>query len=150
MNPYRLTTMILAAALLSTVGLGCGAGRHVQKGINHYTIQNYAGAMMVWQELEQDEGALNDKGLVRYLVYRGLTHYRLGHRQWAQHFLARGKQAYRGGDPAWLPGHAIQQMEQALAALGGGSTVAPPAARPQPTAPPPTEQGSAPEPVTIQ
>jgi hypothetical protein len=149
MIPSRQIATILAAALLSTVGLGCGAGRHVQKGINHYTTQNYAGAMMIWQELEQDEGGLNDKGLVRYLVYRGLTHYRLGHRQWAQHFLARGRQAYHGGNPSWLPAYTIQELEQALATLGG-ATAAPPAAGGPPPAPPPAEQGPAPDPITIQ
>ena len=125
----------LAAALLCTAALGCGAGRQVQKGVNHYNAQNFPGALVVWQTLEQDEGAMNEKGLVRYLVYRGLTHHSLGHQQWARHFLARGRQAYQAGEPGWLPPAVVQQLEQALAGLGQA---------PQPAAP------AGEEPITIQ
>ena len=53
MIPSRLIAALIASALICSAGLGCGSGRHVQKGINHYNSQNYPGAMLIWQQLEQ-------------------------------------------------------------------------------------------------
>jgi hypothetical protein len=125
-----------AALLLATLGLvgACGSGRHVQRGVRFYRAENYPAAMGVFVDI--DEGALNNKRHVRYLVYRGLTHYRLGERRAALHFLNRGSEAYRLGDPKWLPPYTVQQMQGALDDLR--RDVRPPATdAPPPVAPPP-------------
>lgn len=137
----------LLLACLSLVMSACGLGRHVQKGINSYNAGDMHSAMSIWQGLERDEGGMNEKGLMRYLVYRGLTHHRMGHHQWALQFLSRGKAAYMAGNPNWLPSPIVVQMDQALAQLGGGGTA------PMNSAPTPMPEpvpGGAPEPVDIQ
>lgn len=139
-----------AALLLATVTLvsACGSGRHVQRGVRFYKAENYPAAMGVFVDI--DENGLNNKGHVRYLVYRGLTHYRLGERRAALHFLNRGSEAYRLGDPKWLPAYTVQQMQGALDDLRrdvrAPATDAPPPGAPPPATPPPAGEGEPPPP----
>ena len=145
----------LLLACLSLALSACGLGRHVQKGINAYNAGDLGSAMSIWQSLERDEAGMNQKGLVRYLVYRGLTHHRMGHPQWALRFLSRGKAAYLAGNPNWLPASTAVQMNQALAQLGGGAATMPGAGQggapePVPEAVPEGAPGGVPEPVDIQ
>lgn len=132
----------IAVVLLAS---GCGVGRHVQKGINAYNAMNFHQAMAIWQEIEPLQPEMNDKGRVRYLVFRGLTHYRLGDRQGAMHFLTQGRQAYQMGDPSWLDPYALRQLDAALADLGGNAPPVPPTGVSPAEATPVDE-----EPVTIQ
>jgi hypothetical protein len=116
-------------ALIAVAALwlgGCGQGRHVQRGANEYRSADYSGAMTEWRYLEDREDDLNDKGRVRYLVFRGLTHYRLyqqgrhpGEAGAALHFLARGKLAYDAGKAGWLNAKTVVEMKDALAELAG-------------------------------
>jgi uncharacterized protein YceK len=108
-----LITVVIVAGLLS----GCGAGRTIQKGINCYWTLNYQRALDIFEEAGCCEYEMNPKGLVRYLVFRGLAHYRLGHRKQAYHFLSRGKEAYQRSEPGWLPIRAVQEMDAALVFL---------------------------------
>ncbi len=134
---------VILLACLSISLAACGMGRHVQKGINSYNAGDLNSAMSIWQNLERDEAGMNQKGLMRYLVYRGLTHHRMGHHQWALQFLNRGRAAYMTSNPQWLPSHIVVEMNQALAQLGSGTQPA----NPQPT--PNPAPGSL-EPVDIQ
>lgn len=137
----------LASIVLAVLLSGCGAGRHVQKGINAYKSMNYHQAMTIWHDIEPLQPEMNDKGRVRYLVFRGLTHYRLGDRQGATYFLTQGRQAYQMGDPSWIDPVSLGQMNQALADLSSSSSPAAPAGG-VPAAPPAGTPDE--EPVTIQ
>lgn len=116
----RLAWMVVGTLWLA----GCGHGRHVQRGADEYRAADYGGAMTEWRYLEDREEDLNDKGRVRYLVFRGLTHYRL-YQQGRQpmeagaalHFLARGKLAYDAGKAGWLAAKTVVEMKDALAQL---------------------------------
>jgi hypothetical protein len=103
----------------------CGVGRHVQTGISYYSTTNYPSAMGVWREIEPRESEMNPKGLVRYLVYRGLTHYRLGEKQAAAHFLSRGAAMYRQSNPQYLPDPIVAEMQRALGELGSQAPQSP-------------------------
>ena len=70
--------------------------------------------MEIWEDLGNCDCELNHKATVRYLVYRGLTHYHLGETRWAIHFLRKGKQAYMHGSRRWLPGAAVREMNAIL------------------------------------
>ena len=109
---------VFAIALFALLAIGCGGtGRFIQKGIDQYERDNYRGALHEWDDLSGSEGSMNDKGLVRYLVYRGLTHYHLGQRSYAIVFLQRGHAAYERGNALWLNPHTVQEMNAALADL---------------------------------
>jgi hypothetical protein len=114
----------VTAALLAALLMGCGIGRQVSKGADRYRHADYAGAMEKWRYVEDREDEMNDKGRVRYLVHRGLTHHRLYtlYRQpeeyaLAQYFLGRGKQAYDAGDAGWLDSRTVAEMKDALEEL---------------------------------
>jgi hypothetical protein len=114
---------VIIAAMLASLVLSCGIGGVIGSGISFYQQRNYRQAMIVWSDLEGHEHEMNRKGYLRYLVYRGLTHYRLGHREVALRFLDRGHILYRESPPAWLPGHAVTEMNQAMADLRGTAAV---------------------------
>jgi hypothetical protein len=144
----KLAIVATIASLIATVG--CGTGRHVQKGIVAYNAANYPGAMAIWQRLEPDQATMNDKGHVRYLVYRGMTHFRLGQRQMALHYLRQGNEAYKLGNPRWLPPYTVQEMNGALAQLQGTTAPPPPGPTPPPPAQPPAQPPAEGDTVTIQ
>ena len=121
-------------ACWALLAVGCGTGRFVQRGIDRYNVADLSGAMGEWRNVESIEGELNPKGRVRYLVYRGLTHYERGERAEALHFLSSGRQAYDRGDTAWLPPNIAAKMNYALAVLTGAPVPpqAPPFTGPSP------------------
>ena len=128
----------------------CAGGGGIQRGINLYHGTDYMGAMQVWSELEAQEGAMNEKGLLRYSVYRGLTAYRLGHRQAAMAYLTRGRNLYYGGAQRWLPEPTVAEMNAALQDLYRGAQQPQPSVQPQPPGvpvPPPADPAA---PVEIQ
>ena len=133
----------------------CGAGATIQRGINLYYGTDYMAAMQVWGELEAQEGTMNDKGLVRYSIYRGLTAYRLGHRQAAVAYLTRGRNLYYGGSRSWLPQQTVQEMEAALQDLYRTGPPQPgiqpqPGVQPQPPGEPAPPAAEPAPPVEIQ
>ena len=124
----------LVLLLLAVAAAGCGMGRHVQRGADRYQNADYSSALVEWRYLEEREEDMNDKGRVRYLVYRGLTHYRIyqrsrdaGHHAAALHYLARGKEAYDAGSARWLQAKTVVEMKDALVDLTLGQ--APPGAQ---------------------
>lgn len=114
----RKMAVALCVVLVATVA-GCGIGRQINHGISCYRTAHYAGAMETWEELGNCDCQLNHKATVRYLVYRGLTHYHLGEKRWALHYLRKGKQAYLHGSPRWLPRGALLEMNAILAKAPG-------------------------------
>lgn len=113
----RIVVALFVCSLVVT--LGCGTGRFVQRGIDRYNVADLNGAMREWENVETIEDDLNAKGRVRYLVYRGLTHYERGERDAALYFLGHGRLAYDRGDMAWLPPNITAKMNYALADLTG-------------------------------
>jgi hypothetical protein len=118
MKPSSLVASLALALVLS----GCGATtRELDRGTTSYQHADYRAAMIRWRYLEDREPEMKPKARVRYLVYRGLTHYRLFQRSAepmeqasALHFLARGKAAYDTGKPRWLTAEMVVQMKDAL------------------------------------
>jgi hypothetical protein len=138
----RILFVIALSALLS---IGCGSTtRNLQKGIERYERTDYTGAMSQWSALTTSERSLNQRGLVRYLVYRGLTHYRLGDRTSALSYLSRGKDAFGRGSASWVRADLVAEMDRALADLNDEPEAAPPAEpAPPAVAPPPPSTGEA-------
>jgi hypothetical protein len=131
---------VFPLVVLMMVG-ACGVGRHVQKGINAYNASDLNGAMVIWNDLDGRQAEMNEKGRVRYLVYRGLTHHRLNQRGPAVAYLKQGQLAYHRGDPRWLPTHVVSEMQAALQGVKPAVVPAPSAA-PQPPPPPPPPEGA--------
>jgi hypothetical protein len=133
---------LLLSAILA-IG-ACAAGGAVQRGINLYQVGNYPDAMAAWLEVEPETASLRDKTLARYLVYRGLTQHRLGHRAGALHFLTLGRQAYLVGNPRWLRPEVVAEMTAALSTLTGSGPTAPPSPHGPVTPTPPLPPGPPP------
>ena len=123
----RLITLVIGALLaIVAVAFGCASGGgHVQRGINCYRAANYPCAAAIFQDIEAAGYQLNPKGRVRYLAYRGLTHFQLRHDAFARSYLEQASAAYRGGDPSWLPPEVVAEMDRALARLSGRASPAP-------------------------
>ncbi|APR77068.1 Hypothetical protein A7982_02415 [Minicystis rosea] len=114
MQGMRLAVLVLAVALF-----GCGgAGRFVGRGMDAYKYGDYANAIEHFNYIEREGLKLNERGEVRYLVYRGLTLAHLGKKDEAKAYLLKGKAAYAAGDPNWLPTEIVSEMDQMLAELG--------------------------------
>jgi hypothetical protein len=95
--------------------VSCGtSGAHVQHGINAYQRGDYKGAAQQLGSLEDETSNMNPKGYCRYLVYRGLTLYKLGDRAGAVPFLTKGKEAMDRGDSRWIPPNIAAQVQDAL------------------------------------
>lgn len=117
----RTAGLSLALLLLFGAGLGCGAGGQVRRGVHCYKVGEYGGALMTLQELECCEHKMSTRALVRYYVYRGLSHFHLGHRDAAKHFLTQGRHAWIHHGQRFLPEEAVVEMNHALAALSGSA-----------------------------
>lgn len=114
MQAMRVVVLVAAVALF-----GCGgAGRFVQRGINAYDDGDYPLAMEHFAYIESEEMDLNPKGEVRYLVYKGLALVHLGRRDEGLKYLVKGREAYRAGNPRWLPQGTVAEMDQTLAQFG--------------------------------
>lgn len=133
----RAMSLLVPLALMAG---GCGMGRFVQRGINYYHGGAYPLAMQEFKGVEPYETELNPKGLCRYLVYRGLTHQRLGDAQGAAAFLGRARPVCAAGDPRWL------DPAIAAAAFGGAAPAGPAPGGPAPGGPAPGGPEPAPGP----
>ncbi|NUO47406.1 MAG: hypothetical protein HOV80_00970 [Polyangiaceae bacterium] len=112
----REASLLLAVAL---VPLGCSAGGQIRASIGTYEAGNYNRAAHHCSEVADVEDELNEKAHVRYLVYCGLTSYRLGHRAEAQKLLTLGSQEYQQGRSRWLKPAIVDEMMKALDDLEG-------------------------------
>lgn len=98
--------------------VACTSGAEVQKGINAYMRGDLNGAMEQWHECEAWTGDMNEKGRLRYHVYRGLTAFELGDAAQARRYLEKGSLDLERGDSRWLPPNIIDRMHEVLANLG--------------------------------
>ncbi len=147
----RATRRILLplAALPLLLAAGCGMGRFVQRGINFYHGGAFPLAMQEFRGVEPYELELNPKGLCRYLVYRGLTHQRLGEAQLAASYLGRARPVCSGGDPRWLdPAIAAEAFGGAAPGGPAPGPTPPPGGPAEPAPGPGPEEGPAPAPPT--
>ena len=127
----RSTPILATFALAALLVTGCGTtGGTIQRGMDRYERLDYAGASDEFTRLSGRDGDMNNKGLVRYYVYNGLTAYHLGYRPQAFTMLSHGKALYAQGTPGWLKPTIVAEMDGALATLSGN-----PAAPPAPVAP---------------
>ncbi len=120
-----MTRRVGALLLLALPSAACGAGSAMRAGIATYETGNYNRAAVHCAELAEHADELSEKAHVRYLVYCGLTHYRLGHRAEAQRLLALGSGEYTFGKSRWLKPSIVDQMNKALDDLEGRSPPVP-------------------------
>lgn len=119
MEARYATTLFLALSLpLTSLTAGC-AGGSVRAATGTYEAGNYNRAAVHCEEMADAEEDMNDKAHVRYLVYCGLTKYRLGHRAEAQRMLLLGNQEYAQGRSRWLKPAIVDEMMKALDDLEG-------------------------------
>ncbi len=104
--------IVIFAALVFLAG--CPVGRHVGQGMEFYQRGQLDLAKTKFESIESFKGDLNAKGYLRYLVYRGLTHYDLGEMSLAKMYLAQGRVALQRSDARWLPPNIIAKMNAAL------------------------------------
>jgi len=109
--------MVVLVAAVSLFGCG-GSGRFVARGMDAYKYGDYPLAAEHFNYIEREGFELNPKGEVRYLVYRGLTLVKLGKAAEGKAYLLKGREAYRAGDPKWLPQDIVTEMDETLAQLG--------------------------------
>jgi hypothetical protein len=110
----------IAALVFPLVAMTAGcAGGSVRAGIGTYEAGNYNRAAAHCDEMAEFEEDLNDKAHVRYLVYCGLTRYRLGDRAEAQRLLSQGNLEYSQGRSRWLKPAIVDEMMKALDDLEG-------------------------------
>jgi hypothetical protein len=119
--------ILLALTLTTLFMAGCGASvaGSIGRGMTRYGRSDFPGALNELAEVSEREDRMNSKAAVRYLVYRGLSHYHLGQRDQAYMFLVRGRQTFVRGEREWLTEPIIAEMEQALAVLASGMPQAP-------------------------
>lgn len=119
MEARRANLLLLAVTLpIVTTITGCVGGQ-VRAGIGSYEAGNYNRTALHCDEMADEEDDMNDKAHVRYLVYCGLTKYRLGHRAEAQRMLALGSEEYTQGSSRWLKPAIVDEMMKALDDLEG-------------------------------
>ena len=112
--------------VLGLLIIACGAssacltpGHYVKDSMEHYEVGNYNLAARACWKASEDEQYMNDKAHVRYLVYCGLAHYRLGHRAQAQPLLVSGEGEYLKGKSNWLKPATADELYKALDDLEG-------------------------------
>jgi hypothetical protein len=115
-----------ACFVLTCSLVGCSVGRDLRAGIERYERGNYNSTAQICWEMSEHEDEMNDKAHVRYLVYCGLTQYRLGRREEALRMLSQGSGEYARGRTGWLKPAIVDEMLKALDDLQGRSTPAPP------------------------
>jgi len=108
------TTLLVSAVGASFLLGGCGVGGQVKASMGRYEVGNYHEAADQCSNMRGDETAMNEKAHVRYLVYCGLTEYRLGNRTSAERMLARGSDEYSQGRAGWLKPIIVDEMLKAL------------------------------------
>jgi hypothetical protein len=118
---WHLVTGVSALGLVAT-GTGCGSSRQLTGTMSAYEIGNYHQAAERCENV--DEAALDGRKQVRYYVYCGLAHYRLGDQDNARNLLTVGKQKYEAGSSTWLKPIIVDEMNKALGTMTG-STFAP-------------------------
>jgi hypothetical protein len=112
-----LAGLVACGALLSLVG--CSRTGQLQHAIGRYELGHYKATASACTDLHDEAAGMNDKARVRYLVYCGLAHYKLGHVHEARAMLAQGSQTYLDGSLGWLKPDVVDELLKALDELEG-------------------------------
>ncbi len=76
--------------MLAAIAGGCASvGNDLERGRQHYASSQYAAALRVFLEIQQEIPALPASRQALYYYYRGMTHYRLGQRSDARYYLGQ-------------------------------------------------------------
>ncbi len=123
-----LVGVAAGVALLSLVG--CSRGAELQHAIGRYEVGHYKATASTCAALDDVASDMGEKARVRYLVYCGLAHFKLGHVHEASAMLAKGSQSYAEGSLGWLKPDVVDELLKALdelespSGLPDGATVA--------------------------
>lgn len=121
LKPLRLGVPI-GLGLVVTTGCGPSLGHQIRESMSRYEVGNVNSAANICSGIETDgEADLNPKAHVRYLVYCGLTRYKLGDRKSAHPMLAQGAEEYVQGRASWLKPAIVDELYKALDDLDGRS-----------------------------
>jgi hypothetical protein len=113
----RLAGFVVCGASFSLSG--CSHGGELQHTIGRYELGHYQTTASSCAELGDDAAGMNDKAQVRYLVYCGLAHYKLGHVYEASEMLTKGSQRYAEGSLGWLKPDVVDELLKALDDIEG-------------------------------
>lgn len=110
--------------LLATTALGCTYNKTVDEAIQKYQARNYSEALAELETVEGNESQLNERWHMRYLVFRGLAHFRAfrkngstSDRDAARRFLSSGRRRYEHGNRAYLSVEEERELNLAVEAL---------------------------------
>ncbi len=112
------------AAIAALALSACTSNKTVDLAIQKYHQGNYVDALEDLKDVEGHEHALNERWNVRYLVFRGLSHFRLYRkhgreedRTAARRFLTRGWGEYERGPRNFLSFDEERELRLALQAV---------------------------------
>lgn len=112
-----LTTRVLAICLVTLSLLGCNTLRdEMNRAETAYTTARYDRALVWLEDLEHSTPSMGVDMRARFYFLRGMTAYRLDHRDQALHYLALCREL-SGEDDVALPPDWSQQMERLLAEM---------------------------------
>jgi hypothetical protein len=113
-----------------------------------YEHGSWEGALIRFRDAGASEAQLRSRQRVRYLAYRGLTHWHLGQKEEARLYLGRAQEALaeRDADVTWLPAPVREELKRASLEVGVGSAPPAQAAPPPPADTPPAAPPAAPPP----
>lgn len=96
----RLRHFLVIVGLCATTAAACSNYRDdLDRAASHYNRNQYENALALLGPLELDLDSLSDQERAQYAYYRGMTHFRLGQRRDARHWLgvaAAGEKATTG------------------------------------------------------
>lgn len=112
----RMNRIAIAIVLACSFG-GCAAvADEMRRAEASYEQARYQNTLIWLTDLEDDAPGMDQEMRVRYFYLRGMTEYRLGHRQNALHYLAVAREI-AGDQGAGLPAQWRQIMDTTLTEL---------------------------------
>jgi hypothetical protein len=118
----RFAKYIVALAVVTLSG--CTYNKTVDEAIQKYQANNYAGALADLKTVDGNESDLTPRWDTRYLVFRGLAHFRAYRKDGnaidhgaARRFLTKGLHQYERGERSYLSIQEERECHLALDAL---------------------------------
>src|SRR5207245_10105251 len=98
-------------------GTSCASiDEDLERGRRHYAATQYAAAMRVFLEIQNEVPGLAASKQALYYYYRGMTHYRLGQRSDARYYLGQAAEIV-AMDPNVMRDDHKRTLEETLRAL---------------------------------
>ena len=120
----NIRVKVAVLAIASLVAVGCSYNKIVDVAIQKYDEKHYAEALADFRSVEGNEHELSDRWHTRYLMYRGLAHFRAYRKdggardlQAAGLFISRALSRYEQGDRSFLSVKEEREMRVALDAV---------------------------------